>query len=160
MLLLIICFGLGLIFAAVGIAVSRKPRTARNVVEILLLNVLVFSIGIECLLGFYGHVFQGPEIASRLGWPANTGFQYEVGIMNLMFAVLGIMAIWFRGDFWLAVVVASAVAFYGCGVGHLRDLILHSNLSPYNAGIGIWNQTIIVPTVLLALIYFYRKLKA
>lgn len=159
MLLSVICLGLGLVFATVNIIFSKKPRNARNVIEIFLLYVLVFSIGIECLFGFYGHVFMGAAIAAQLGWPAGSGFQYEVGMMNLMFAVLGIMAIWFRGDFWLAVVVASAVAFFGCGVGHIRDLVLHGNLNPYNAGIGIWNQTIVVPLMLLVLLYFYRKLK-
>jgi hypothetical protein len=152
--------GVSLIMVAsvINIAFTKKPRTAANIVEIVLLWTLFFQVGVVCLLAYYGHVFNGPEIAAQIGWPAGSGFQYEVGMMNLGLGILGILCFWFRKDFWLATAIIASVVMVGCGVGHIREIVLHNNLNPYNAGLGIWLETTLMPAILLTLAYFYRKL--
>ncbi len=156
----LVCLALAAIFSIVNIVLSKKPRTAANIVEIVLLYLFVFQVGVMCLLGYINHVFNGAEISRLLGWPAGSPFQYEVGMMNLGLAVLGILCIWFRKDFWLATAITASVTMAGCGVGHVREIIFNNNWSPYNAGPGIWIQTVFLPIALLTLVYFYRKLKS
>jgi len=155
----LICLFLAVIFSAVNIFWSKKPRTAGNLIEIVLLYLFVFQVGLMCALAFINHVFNGPAIAALIGWPAGSPFQYEVGMMNLGLAVLGFLCIWFRKDFWLATAIVASVTMAGCGVGHVIEIVTKNNWSPYNAGPGIWIQTVALPIVLLTLVYFYRKLK-
>ena len=77
--------------------------------------------------------------------------------MNLGLAVLGFLCIWFRKEFWLATAIIAAVTMAGCGVGHVREIIVNNNWAPGNAGLGIWLQTVLVPITLLVLVYFYRR---
>jgi hypothetical protein len=148
------------IASVINIVFTKKPRTAANIVEIVLLYALFFQVGVVCLLAYYGHVFNGPAIAAQIGWPAGSGFQYEVGMMNLGLGVLGILCLWFRKDFWLATAIIASVIMAGCGVGHIREIIVNNNWNPYNAGPAIWIETFVMPAVLLVLVYFYRKLKS
>jgi len=151
------CLALAVIFSAVNIIFSRKPRTAENIVEIVLLYLFVFQIGVMCLLAYINHVFNGPAICKLIGWEPGSPFQYEVGMMNLGLGVLGILCIWYRKEFWLATAIIASVTMAGCGVGHVIEVVTRNNWSPYNAGIGIWIQTVLVPIALLTLVYFYRR---
>jgi hypothetical protein len=153
----VFCLALAAIFSVVNIIFSKKPRTAANIVEIILLYILVFQVGVMCLIAYVGHVFHGPAIAKMIGWAPGSPFQYEVGMMNLGEGILGILCIWFRKDFWLATAIMASVTMAGCGVGHAIDVIRNNNLSPYNAGIGIWIETTLLPILLLTLVYFYRR---
>lgn len=146
------------IFSAVNIIFSKKPRTAANILEIILLYVLVFQIGVSGLIAYAMHVFNGPAVAAMIGWPAGSPFQYEVGMMNLGQGVLGILCIWFRKDFWLATVIVAATTMIGCGVGHIRDLIINANNAPYNAGFAIILQDGVFPVVWLGLVLTYKRL--
>jgi hypothetical protein len=153
----IFCLLLALVFSLVNIIFLKKPRTAGNVIEIILLYLFVFQIGLMSFIAFIAHVFRGPEIAALVGWQPGNPFQYEVGMMNLGLAVLGFLCIWFRKEFWLATAIIAAVTMAGCGVGHVREIIVNNNWAPGNAGLGIWLQTVLVPITLLVLVYFYRR---
>jgi len=154
----IFCLALVVIFSLVSIFRMKKPRSAGKVVETILLYLFVFQVGLMCLMSFYNHVFNGPAIATLIGWSAGSPFQYEVGMMNLGLGVLGVLCIWYRKDFWLATAIIASVTMVGCGVGHVREIIVNNNWSPYNAGPGIWIQTVLVPIALLVLVHYYRKL--
>jgi len=153
------CLALAVIFSLVNIFFSKQPRTAGNIVEIVLLYLLVFQVGVMCLIASVNHVFNGPAISALIGWAPGSPFQYEVGMMNLGLGVLGILCLWFRKDFWLATAIVASVTMVGCGVGHVLEIVYHNNWSPYNAGPGIWIQTVLLPIALLTLVYCYRRLK-
>src|SRR5450830_1818828 len=153
----IFCLLLALVFSLVNIIFLKKSRTAGNVIEIILLYLFVFQIGLMSFIAFIAHVFRDPEIAALVGWQPGSPFQYEVGMMNLGLAVLGFLYIWFRKEFWLATAIIAAVTMAGCGVGHVREIIVNNNWAPGNAGLGIWLQTVLVPITLLVLVYFYRR---
>lgn len=129
----IFCLLLALVFSLVNIIFLKKPRTAGNVIEIILLYLFVFQIGLMSFIAFIAHVFRGPEIAALVGWQPGSPFQYEVGMMNLGLAVLGFLCIWFRKEFWLATAIIAAVTMAGCGVGHVREIIVNNNWAPGNA---------------------------
>ncbi len=45
-------------------------------------------------------------VAASIGWPAGSPFQFEVGIANLSFGILGILCLKFMDNFWTATVIA------------------------------------------------------
>lgn len=145
-----------LLLAAIHLFWNRKTLTFSKAVEMTLLYLLVLGVGVGSLLGYYAHIFRGPETAQYIGWPANNPFQMEVGYSNLMLGILGILCFWFRGGFWLATALGASIWFLADAYGHIRDIQLHGNYAPGNAGMPLYSD-IIVPILLLVLIFFYHR---
>lgn len=80
-------------------------------IETFLAYILFFNVGVMSLLAAYGHIFFGPEIAKSIGWESGSPFQYEMGIANLSYGVLGILSFWIRGRFWDACIIGWSVLF-------------------------------------------------
>jgi hypothetical protein len=138
------------------LAVSKVPRTPKRVVHILLLYALVLGVGfIGLLFGFIPHVFFADQAAQSIGWPAGNPFQFEVGLHDGAWGVLGFLCIWIGGRFWLATGLGWSLFMLGAAYGHIRDAVIEGNYAPYNfypmftdAFIGIW---------ILALLYLYWR---
>jgi hypothetical protein len=149
--------------ATVGVAtglhlwLGKRPVSASRCAEVLLLYLLVIFAGVGGLMGFLGHTFKAQEIALKIGWQPSP-FQFEVAVANLAFGVLGILCLWQRRGFWTATGIGYAVFLLGCGYGHLRDMTLHGNVSPYNAGPVLWVNDLAIPVVILLLLLVRRHL--
>lgn len=120
--------------------------------EVLLSYILLFNVGVMGFLAAFAHIFMGPETAKLIGWEPGSPFQFEMGIANLSYGVIGVLAYWIRGNFWVAVVVGWSVLMLGCFLGHIMDYVLHGNNAPYNIGIYIWINDLILPFVTLVLL--------
>jgi hypothetical protein len=148
---------------AVGVAtclqlwLGKRPVSLLRVVEVLLLYLLVFCAGLGGLMAFLGHTFKAQEIALKIGWQPSP-FQFEVAVADLAFGVLGILCIWQRRGFWTATGIGYAVFLLGCGYGHVREMTLHGNISPYNVGPVLWVNDLAVPVVILLLLLVRRHL--
>jgi len=151
---IIVIAGLALLGALVHIGLGRQARTAATVLEILVLWTLIFS-GISSLFAFIGHVYFGPTTARIIGWPAGNPFQFEVGIANLSIAILALLSIWRRGDFWLATIISISVFMWGAAYGHIVQIIRFDNLAPGNAG-PILYVDIFLPIILIGLYVAYK----
>lgn len=149
-----VILAIGLLAAAVYLLVSKAPRTRTRICEILLLYCLVCGVGLIGLVGFIGHVFFGDQIAAMIGWPAGSPFQFEVGLHDGAWGVLGILCILKRGGFWLATGLGWSLFMLGAAYGHIRDAMLHGNLALYNAGSIL--PDLLVPVLLLVLLAAYR----
>ena len=112
-------------------------------------------IGIGSIWAFIGHVFLANMVAAQIGWPAGSPFQFEVGIANLSYGILGILCLKFRDNFWTATVVAVSIFYWGAAYGHLLNIIQTGNLSPGNAGYALYGD-FIIPLVLIVLFVAYR----
>ena len=149
--------------AAVAVAaglhlwLGKRPVTSLRVVEVLLLYLLVIFAGVGGVMGFLGHTFKAQEIALKIGWQPSP-FQFEVAVANLAFGVLGLMSIWQRRGFRTATGIGFSTFLLGCAYGHFRDLTLHGNVSPYNAGPVLWVNDLGVPVVILLLLLIRRRL--
>jgi hypothetical protein len=149
--------------AAVAVAtclhlwLGRRPVSAGRCAEVLLLYLLVVFAGVGGVMGFLGHTFMAREIALKIGWQPSP-FQFEVAVANLAFGVLGIMCIWQRRGFWTAAGMGYAIFLLGCAYGHIRDMTLHGNLSPYNVGPVLWFNDLAVPLAILLLLLVRRYL--
>lgn len=136
---------------------SKEPKTPLRIVELFLVYQLVFTVGIISFLSFIGLVFMPEYVADFLGWPY-CPFEHELGNANLAFGVLGIMCIWFRGNFWLATIVGLSIWLLGDALGHILDMLINKNYAPGNVGVPLYTD-IIVPVLLLALLWVYDRLK-
>ena len=126
--------------------ISEEPRTTLRVVRILLLYALVIGVGVVGLpLGFVPHVFFADETAKMIGWPPGSPFQFEVGVHDGAWGVLGFLCIWIGGRFWLATGLGWALFMLGAAYGHIHQMVKDENYAPYNfftifsdGFIGLW----------------------
>ncbi|MDR3623955.1 MAG: hypothetical protein P4L16_02310 [Chlamydiales bacterium] len=142
------------------IHVYRHPGSCslKGIVEAFLLYVTVVNIGFYSLWNFLANIFYSEEVAKFMGWGSGSPFQYEVGIAYLAFAVLGILCIWERGDFWLATIIGFSVFLFGIGIGHIEEYVRHHNKASGNAGLVLYVD-LIMPIVLLILMMVHRRLQ-
>lgn len=153
---------LALSVVCIAIAYFRdsRPRTFGLFTEISLRFLVLINTGLGGILAFMGHAFNPDEIARKIGWAAGSPFQFEVAVANLSFGIVGIVSFWIGGTFRIAVATANVVFLLGCGYGHLRDMVLHGNTSPFNAGAVLWISDIIFPLVLLLFAFLeFQRLK-
>ena len=151
-------FLLGIAILAIVVhIIFMKQRSSKKIIEVILLYLLVVNIGLGGVISFIGHVFRGPETAAMIGWPAGSPFQYEVGVADLAFGLLGVFCLFFRGNFWLAAIVANSVFLWGCMIGHVRSLSEAGNTAAYNIGPNILFAGLVMPFLLIGL---YAALKA
>ncbi len=144
--------------AGIHLFVSKEPKTAGRIISVLLLYLLVINVGVGGLLGFMGHAFRADEVAQSIGWSPGSPFQFEVAVSNLAFGILGLLCLWFRGNFWLATGIGSAVFGLGAAYGHIRDIIVNRNLAVNNAGLILWVGDIAVPLLILVLLILLKAL--
>lgn len=132
----------------------KEERTSERVVELLLLYQIVFSLGITSFFAFIGLTFMPLYVADYLTWAA-CPFEQELANVNLAFAVLGIMSIWYRELFWVATVIGFSIWIIADGFQHLwRSITL--NEGGGNTGMPLYTD-FIVPIVLLILLFFYVR---
>ncbi|AZG48604.1 DUF6790 family protein [Gordonia insulae] len=116
----------------------------------LLENSILWMIGVQGWMTGFGHMFFGEPIAESIGWPTRTPWQWEVGLASLATGVLGVIASGFGTEFWLATIIAFAVFYLGAAAGHVREMVVHRNFAPGNAG-PIFFFDVIVPIYLIVL---------
>lgn len=158
-LVLIIFLGIlaiGLVCFFIHLFTSKEPKTPLRIVELFLVYQLVFSVGLTSLLAFYGLTFMTDFVAAFSGWPT-CPFAKLLGNVNLAFSVLGILCIWFRGNFWLATILGCSIWLLGDAVTHIIDMIVNHNYAPGNIGATLYTD-ILIPLVLLATYALYRIL--
>ena len=151
----LILFAVALI-CSVGKLFIGKEKNFAQFAEIFLSYLLLLNLGVMSLLAAYAHIFEGPATAAEIGWSPGSPFQFEMGVTNLSFGVLGVLAFWKRGAFWDACVIGWCVTFIGCFVGHIRDYYTHHNTAPYNIGPMIWMSDLILPILALTLLIYQR----
>lgn len=86
------------------------------------------------MLGFIINVLYPERTAARLGWPSGP-FQVKYGFAQLGLG-LGVLAIWFQGNFWVGVLVA----LYIYGLSGLWTHTLRKRKETRNvAGVELFN---------------------
>jgi hypothetical protein len=115
----------------------------------VLVDALTFLVGVNGIMAGSGHLFAGPQVAQAIGWQPSP-FQWEVGLADVSFGVLGVMAGSYGRGFWLATIIAFAIFMLGDAIGHIRQMIVAHDFAPGNAGIYFWND-IILPIALIVL---------
>jgi hypothetical protein len=147
---------LSVLLPLLHLSTSKKPKTAGNVLRLLLLYAFVLDVGvIGFVFGFIPHVFFAEQAARLIGWPTGSPFQFEVGIHDGAWGILGFLCVWIGGGFWLATGLGWALFMLGAAFGHVHQMLLAGNYAPYNfltifsdGFIGVW---------LLVLLYAWHR---
>jgi hypothetical protein len=137
-----------------------KQRSAKKIVEIILMYLLVIAVGLGAVIAGAFHVFNGPATARMIGWEPGSPFQYEVGVADMALGLIAMLCIFVRGRFWLAAILANSFFLLGCMAGHVRSLAESGNLAAYNIGPNIIVSDLIVPLALLGLYIIFQKMKS
>ncbi len=141
---------MAIIFSTLHYFVIRKACSKEKAVDLFLVYFLFFTVGLIGLLGFVSHVFFPVQTAGMIGWP-DSPFQLEVGFHDGAWGLLGILAIWIRGKFWLAIVLGWSFFMLGATYVHIMEMLIYGNFAPYNAGSIL--PDFLVPIFLLFLCY-------
>jgi hypothetical protein len=149
----LVLFCIAIVFTLIHFEMRRKES---DFVEVFLSYILFFNIGFTGLIAFVGHLFKPNEIAALIGWPPDNPFQYEVGMADLAFGVLGVLSLYFRGLFWLATVTGACIYLLGDFVIHINEYML-GDTAPYNIGILIWLSDLVIPLLLIILLFAYFR---
>src|SRR6266508_2435823 len=124
---------LSVLLPFVHLGVSRYPRTRARVIHLLLLYALVLDVGVVGLVfGFIPHVFFADKAAQLIGWPPGSPFQFEVGIHDGAWGLLGFLSIWIGGSFWIATGLSLSVFMLEVTYSHIHQMMKEHNFAPYN----------------------------
>ena len=147
---------LSMLLPLTHLALSRLPRTPVRIIHLLLLYALVLDVGvIGWLLGFIPHILFADQTARLIGWPPGSPFQYEVGVHDGAWGVLGFLCIWIGRSFWLATGLGWSLFMLGATCGHIRQMLLAENYAPYNF-LTIFSDGFIAIWLLVLLYLCYR----
>lgn len=147
---------LAVVPASIHVAISTKRRrSTAAIAETYLLYFFVVYVGLMGLFTAYFHTFMPERASASIGW-AMSPFEYEVGMADLTVGVLGVLCLWFRGNFWLATAIANTVWLLGDAVGHIRQVAVANNHAPNNSGIFLYLE-IAIPLVILGLTIYCRR---
>jgi len=99
------------------------------------------------------------SVAASVGWATGSPFQRELAFYHLGFGISGLLALWLRDGFWLAIGLTSSIFLYGAGWVHLTDFLAHDNAAPRNWGFGVAFGSVVIPTVMLSLLALRVRLR-
>jgi hypothetical protein len=137
------------------IGLAQVLLMGKDFISAFLMSFLLTNVGLQGIFAFIGHFFRSEKAARGIGWPVGNPFQKEVAFANLSNGVLGLLSIWFHGDFWLAVIISRSVFTWGAGAVHLSDLRKKSNRAVFNAGPVLYFD-FLFPLLIIGLFIFYR----
>jgi hypothetical protein len=124
---------LSVVLPLIHLWLSPLPRTRGRVIRLLLLYALVLGVGvIGFFMGFIPHVFFADTAARLIGWPTGSPFQFEVGVHDGAWGILGFLCIWIGGTFWLATGLGWSLFMLGATCGHIHQMVIAGNYAPYN----------------------------
>jgi hypothetical protein len=109
------------------VGLRGDPLTKHKVAEILLSWSLPLNLGVLETLWFVGHIraLRDPERVEQL---PEDQIRSELAVAHLAFGLLGLLALRFRGKFWLATVCGQAIFLGGVAVVNARDILKHKML--------------------------------
>lgn len=150
----LIFFGLALLSSFIHLARVKK-RTTATIIEVMLLWLMVWCIGGQGIFAATFQILMGPQIAKDIGWQPSP-FEFEVAVGNLGMGVAGVLALVWRGKYWLGPLITYLIFIYGAAYGHIMQQA-RGDHSSYNAGIFLYIGDIIIPTIILvfAVLYFF-----
>ena len=150
----ILLYGLMMVLAAFHLAFTKKHRTLHRVCEVFLLYFLL-GIGLSHLNAYILHVFFTPTLTNV----STHLFQYQLGMAYLGIGVLGVLCIFFRGNFWLATIIMNTVFNWGI-VTKYFSLMLKTHEYKLS-GIGLlFDLYILIPLITIILYLIMKKQKS
>lgn len=102
---IVVIIGIGVVTAVIQIAIQGFSADFVEWMRVLLLHQFAVSHGIIAVGGFIMNVLYPKRTAAKLGWPSSP-FQVKYGFQQVGLGVMGVLSIWFQGNFWVGTLVA------------------------------------------------------
>lgn len=129
----LLCWGLGIVTAVIHLYIIGMPSNLSEVTTILLLHQFVVTFGLIAILGVAGNIVFADKLARKLKWPGGP-FQIKYGFSQLGLGVMGVLAIWFRGFYWVGVLVTMYIYGISGFWTHTAEMIKNKKLDAYHIG--------------------------
>lgn len=100
----LLLWALGLGYSGIEFWQHGLPQDIHELSRILLLGQFVVTFGLLGIVGMITNVFWANATATKLNWPGGP-FQIKYGFSQLCIGVMGVMCLWFHGNFWAATLV-------------------------------------------------------
>lgn len=151
----LIFFGLAVFFSLIHLSRIKK-RNNSSTIEAILLWLIVWCIGIQGIFAAVFQIWMPDMIAKEIGWGTGSPFEFEVAVGNLGMGVAALLALVWKGKYWLGPLITYLIFIYGAAYGHIVQQKLGDH-SQYNSGIFLYIGDIIIPTIILilAVLYFF-----
>ena len=134
-----------------------KKDPCYNLSANMLRFVFLWYVCIAFTISGVMHLFFGDFTADKIGW-ANSPFQFEIGLANLSFAVLGAFSFAKKDKtLWLAVILALVIQTTGAGFGHVYQMIANNNTAVSNSGLIMYTD--ILAPIVMYLLWFQSDLQ-
>ncbi len=118
-------------------------------------HLIFVGVGVQGVMAGLKQIGAGQDVAAYTGW-AYSPFVVELGLMNLSYGILGLIAP-FAGRGWqLAAALGYGIFLLGAAIGHVADMATTGNISLGNAGPTLWSD-ILIPLALVALAVLTRR---
>lgn len=124
---------LGLLTSAVHFFIIGAPKNLSQASTIILLHQFVVTFGLVGVLGCLSNIVYANKTAKMLNWPGGP-FQIKYGFSQIGLGVVGILAIWFRGPFWVGVLVTMYIYGISGFWTHTEEMIKHKKLDRGHLG--------------------------
>ena len=105
---------IGVVTGVAHIALQGWQADFVEWMRVLLLHQFVVTHGLVAIIGFIINVIIPKRTAAKIGWPSSL-YQVKYGFHQLGLGVMGVLSIWFTGNFW----AATLVTLYMYGVSGL-----------------------------------------
>lgn len=130
--------GAGVVTAVIQLAVEGFPGDSSRVFAVLLLHQFAVTHGLIAVGGFIINVLMPERTAAQLGWPSGP-FQVKYGFAQLGLGVMGVLSIWFQGNFW----VGTLVTLYIYGLSglwtHTQEVMRKRTEEGRTDWVEMWN---------------------
>lgn len=151
----IFTLSLSILGAAVQILFSHPAGLAvSRIAEIVLVWLLAGFYGYATFAAGLQHIFQSDKIANYIGWATGSGFQLELGWMEVGLGIASFLSIWFRGVYFLAPAIAGSFIYLGAALVHAQDISKKGNFNPGNAG-PVFYIDILAPILVIISLFLY-----
>lgn len=133
----------------------KKITIRLQSLDIFLGYFLFLYVGFTSLISGFSHLIWPDQVAQMIGWEPSP-FQFEVGMANLAFGVLGVLAYWIRGRFWEATLFSWSIFLLGDFLGHVIQYFSACDEAIYNFGFYIWFNDLLMPIFALGVLALFR----
>ena len=123
----LLLWGMGLLTSVIYFFIYGFPHNLAQVCNVLLLHQFVVTFGLVGVIGFIVNIILADKTAKQLGWSGGP-FQIKYGFSQLGLGVMGVLAIWFRGYFWIATIVNMYIYGLSGFWTHTEEMFKHKKL--------------------------------
>jgi len=153
----IILFILGLLSFGIHLFFTKKEKTKKLIIEILISYLILFGWGVGGIINFIANSFFPYKTAALFGLEGGCFFQFLVGFANLAFGILAILCLFIRmKHFWLATIIGYTILSWGAAIGYIRQIIIDHNFLSGSTGIYFYHD-IFYPIIIVG-IYIWLML--